>query len=228
MGALALAAALMTCIGGTTASTQNQIVVHGAYSGSHLQLTVHSDRLIVNGWMAEARPAGCRFGRYREVAVCNLADAGSIELSMGPSGDMVEVLDPLPLPLTVRLGDGSDRFIGNNEVDTCYPEGSRRNRCIGRGGDDICITGSRNSDCVGGGGNDYCKHGAGSDGCWGGPGDDVCLMGPGQDGCHGGSGNDRLYGGASRDRLYGEGGRDHCDGGRGWGRSQTCEAGPRR
>lgn len=218
----------MLSIGGTTASTRGQIVVHGAHSGSHLQLSVHGSHLVVDGWMARAQPAGCRFRRHREIAICNLADAGSVELDMGPSADMVKVLDPLPAPLTVRLGDGSDKFIGNNEVDTCYPEGSRRNRCVGGGGNDICITGSQNSDCVGGPGNDYCKHGAGSDGCWGGPGQDVCLMGAGHDGCHGGGGNDRLYGGPSSDRLYGEGGRDHCDGGRGWGRSQTCEAGPRR
>ncbi|HWM64457.1 MAG TPA: hypothetical protein VNP96_10780 [Solirubrobacterales bacterium] len=218
----------MLCFGGATASTQNQIVVYGAHSGSQLQLSVNGSHLVVEGWMARARPAGCRFSRYRHVATCNLAEAGSIELSMGPSGDMVEVLDPLPVPLTVRLGHGSDKFIGNDEVDTCYPEGSRRNRCIGGGGNDICITGSRNSDCVGGPGNDYCQHGAGSDGCWGGPGRDVCLMGAGHDGCHGEGGNDRLYGGSSSDRLYGGGGRDHCDGGRGWGRSQSCESGPRR
>jgi len=226
--ALVAALLLALCLGSPAASTQDRIVVHGAHSGTHLRLTVRGAHLVVRGWMARARPAGCHFRRYRLIAVCHLAGAGSIELDMGPSGDMVEVLDRLPVPLTVYLGHGSDKFIGNGERDTCYPQGSRRNRCIGRGGNDVCITGSKNSDCVGGRGNDYCKHGTGSDGCWGGPGRDVCLMGPGHDGCHGGGGNDRLYGGSSSDRLYGGAGRDHCDGGAGWGRSQTCEAGPRR
>ena len=68
------------------------------------------------------------------------------------------------------------RLMPNGEPDTCYSEGSRRNRCVGGGGPDICITGDQNSDCVGGPGDDLCVHGSGSDGCWGGPGDDVCRM----------------------------------------------------
>lgn len=147
---------------------------------------------------------------------------------MGPSGDFVRVVDRMPFPLTVYLGAGSDKFIGNAERDTCYPGAARRNRCVGGPNDDVCITGPRNSDCVGGPGDDYCRHGTGSDGCWGGPGNDVCIMGPGQDGCHGGPGNDRLYGGAQPDQLYGGRGHDYCNGQSGWGKSHACDAGPRR
>jgi len=226
--ALALATVLVLAAFGASANPRGQIVVHGAASGSHLTLNVEGKRLVVRGLMARAQPSGCRLRRDRRVAVCRLAGAGSIVVDMGPSGDFVEVEDPLPVPLTVYLGDGSDKFIGNAERDTCYSEGARRNRCVGGPGNDICITGQQNSDCVGGAGNDYCKHGAGSDGCWGGPGRDVCIMGPGQDGCHGEGGRDFLYGGPSPDRLYGGSGRDHCDGGGGWGKSQGCERGPRR
>jgi Ca2+-binding RTX toxin-like protein len=222
-----LAAALVLALFCAPATPQGQIVVHGAASGSHLQLSVSGGDLVVSGWMARRAGSGCRLA-HRNLAVCPLRGAGGVEVDMGPSGDFVEVLDRLPVPLTVRLGDGSDKFIGNGEPDTCYSEGARRNRCVGRGGDDICITGQMNSDCVGGPGNDYCKHGAGSDGCWGGPGRDICIMGPGQDGCHGGGGRDKLYGGPSPDKLYGGGGRDHCDGGPGWGYSIECETGPGR
>ena len=203
-------------------------MVSGADSGSHLRLTVSGENIMVDGYMAPGRPTGCRVTRERLLAVCPLAGVSEIEVDMGPSGDMVEVLDRLPIPLTVYLGNGSDKFIGNGERDTCYPQGARRNRCVGGGGNDICITGPRNSDCVGGPGNDFCKHETGSDGCWGGPGQDVCLMGSGQDGCHGDGGNDRLYGGPSPDQLYGGPGFDYCNGGPGWGRSHTCETGPRR
>lgn len=229
-GALTLAAALalVLCFGGAVASPQERIVVYGTDSGSHLKLSVRGAHIVVDGWMAPAQPTGCRFERYRRVAVCPLAGSAAVELNMGPSGDMVEVLDPLPVPLTAYLGDGSDKFIGNDEPDTCYSQGSRRNRCIGGGGDDICITGQQNSDCVGGPGDDYCETGAGSDGCWGGPGRDICRMGPGQDGCHGEGGRDQLFGGSSSDRLYGGDGFDHCDGGPDWGHSEACEAGPRR
>jgi hypothetical protein len=223
-----LAAALVLALFSAPATPQGQVVVHGAASGSHLRLSMEGSRLVVRGKMAHAQPTGCRFQRYRMVAVCPLRHVGRIEVDMGPSGDFVRVRDPLPRPLTVYLGDGSDKFIGNDERDTCYSEGARRNRCVGGGGNDVCITGQRNSDCVGGPGNDYCKHGAGSDGCWGGPGRDVCIMGPGQDGCHGGGGRDWLFGGPSADKLYGGRDRDHCDGGPGWGYSLRCETGPRR
>jgi Ca2+-binding RTX toxin-like protein len=225
---LALAAALVLTLGCASASPQGQVVVHGADSSSHLELSVRGGNLVVHGWMAPKAGDGCRLAHHRNLAVCRLAGAGGIEVDMGPSGDIVEVAEPLPLPLTVHLGDGSDKFIGSGEDDTCYSEGARRNRCIGGGGDDICITGEQNSDCVGGAGDDYCQTGAGSDGCWGGPGDDVCRMGPGQDGCHGEGGHDELFGGPSADQLYGGEGYDACDGLPGWGRSHECETGPGR
>lgn len=225
---LALAAALVLTLGCASASPQGQVVVHGANSGSHLELSMSGNNLIVHGWMGPKAGAGCRLRHHRNLAICPLARAGGVEVDMGPSGDLVEVLDKLPVPLTIHLGDGSDKFIGNGEPDTCYSEGARRNRCIGGPGNDICITGNQNSDCVGDGGNDYCQTGAGSDGCWGGPGDDVCRMGPGQDGCHGEGGHDELFGGPSADQLYGGEGYDACDGLPGWGRSHECETGPGR
>lgn len=212
----------------TVATPASTIVIFGADSGSTLTLSTKGDAIVVKGRMARRDQPGCRFTRGHRVAVCSTRNADSIEIQMGPSGDFVQVADQLPLPLTIYLGDGSDKFIGNGERDTCYPGGNRRNRCVGGGNDDICITGQQNSDCVGGPGNDYCRHGDGSDGCWGGPGNDICVMGPGQDGCHGEEGNDRLYGGAQPDQLYGGPGYDYCDGGPGWGKSHECDAGPRR
>ena len=138
---LALAAALVLTLGCASASPQGQVVVHGATSGSHLELSMRGGNLVVHGWMGPKAGAGCRLAHHRNLAVCRLAGAGGIEVDMGPSGDFVEVTERLPVPLTVHLGDGSDKFIGNGEPDTCYSEGARRNRCIGGGGDDICITG---------------------------------------------------------------------------------------
>lgn len=224
---IVLAAIALLALPGA-ASTTERIVVYGAASGSHLKVSTSGSNIVVKGIMAQARPQGCRFIRGHHAAVCPIGGADAIELDMGPSGDFVEVLDRMPFPLTAHLGSGEDKFIGNAEKDFCYPEGTRRNRCIGEGGDDVCITGSLNSDCVGGSGDDYCKTSTGSDGCWGNDGDDVCYMGPGQDGCHGEAGNDRLYGEHDPDQLYGGEGFDYCDGGPGVGFSHTCEAGPRR
>jgi Ca2+-binding RTX toxin-like protein len=223
--ALALAALLVAPVAATPAG---KVVLYGADSGAHLTLTTSGDRVVVEGALSGAHPHGCWQRSDRMKAVCPTQRATGIEVVMGPSGDFVEVADPMPLPLTAYLGDGSDKFIGNAENDTCFSEGSRRNRCVGGPGNDVCITGIDNSDCVGGPGDDYCRHQNGSDGCWGGPGDDICVMGPGQDGCHGEGGNDRLYGGRSPDQLYGGAGWDYCDGQAGWGKSHECDAGPRK
>jgi hypothetical protein len=203
------------------------ILIRGADSGSHLRLTVSGGELLVNGHLTAEAPNGCRLARGYGAASCRLAEASSIVVEMGSANDKVTVLDPLPVPLTAYLGSGSDKLIGDAEADTCYPQGSPRNRCIGGAGDDTCVSGPVNTDCVGGPGDDYCETRDGSDGCWGGPGRDECLMGDGQDGCHGDAGNDRLFGGASPDQLYGGGGIDYCDGGPGLGQSRECEAGPR-
>lgn len=224
VGVLSVLALLATPAVATPAS---KIVIFGAHSGATLSLGTKGGKILVKGNLAERHQPGCRFVRGHRVAVCT-SRASAIELKMGPSGDFVRVKERLPVPLTIYLGAGSDKFIGHGERDTCFPGAARRNRCIGGGGNDVCITGPRNSDCVGGPGDDYCRHGTGSDGCWGGPGNDVCVMGPGQDGCHGEEGNDHLYGGAQPDQLYGGPGRDFCDGQRGWGKSHTCDAGPRR
>ena len=225
--AVGVLAALALLAAPTVATPAGQIVIFGSHSGSTLTLSTKGGRVVVKGRMARHAPVGCHLTHGHRVAVCPTGGASEIELEMGPSGDFVKVANRLPIPLTVHLGAGSDKFVGNAERDVCYSEGSRRNRCIGGPNNDACITGNRNSDCVGGPGDDYCHHGDGSDGCWGGPGDDVCIMGAGQDGCHGGPGNDRLYGGSSPDQLYGGSGADYCNGGPGWGKSHTCDAGPR-
>jgi Ca2+-binding RTX toxin-like protein len=217
------------CFFGLTGSASPRsgiIVIRGSDSGSHLRLTISGSQLFVNGQLTGERPVGCRLARGYNGAACRLEEATSVIVEMGPSGDKIEVLDPLPVPLTAYLGSGSDKLIGNAEADTCYPQGSARNRCVGGGGDDICIAGPSNTDCVGDSGNDYCKMDGGSDGCWGGPGRDECLMGDGNDGCHGEGGDDRLFGGPSSDQLYGGEGFDYCDGGPGVGHSHECEAGP--
>lgn len=220
LAALALAGAFATSSG----AGGHKILLRGPNSSSHLRISRQGRDLVVQG-NGVTSPQGC-VGGGRNGLTCPLAGAIRLEIQMGPQEDKVEVLDPLPIPVTVRLGNGSDKFLGNDEEDTCYGEGAKRNRCYGYGGDDVCITGPRNSDCLGGLGNDYCRHSTGSDGCWGGPGDDICVMGPGKDGCHGEGGDDKLYGGPDPDQLYGGAGTDYCDGGPGVGYSHTCELGP--
>jgi len=176
LAALTAAGALLLALGPASASPRGEIVVRGAASGSHLELSLAGGNLVVHGWMARAAGAGCRLTHHRTLAVCRLRDAGGIEVDMGPSGDFVEVLDRLPVPLTVHLGDGSDKFIGNGERDTCYSEGARRNRCVGGPGDDVCVMGP---------GQDGCHGEAGKDELYGGPSADQLYGGGGYDRCDG-------------------------------------------
>jgi hypothetical protein len=226
LGAVVASVAIAVLVLPQPAAPAGEVSIQGAATGSHLRLSLSEGDLLVSGPMDPAATSGCDFGRRGGEALCRLAGVERIELTMGAGEDHVDVLEPLPVPLTVHLGGGSDKFIGSEEPDACYSEGAMRNRCIGNGGDDVCVTGQLNSDCVGGEGDDVCVHGAGSDGCWGGPGDDVCSMGPGEDGCHGGPGNDRLYGDTGADQLYGGPGFDYCDGGPSRGGSRGCESGP--
>lgn len=225
-----LAIALVLLAIPSAATTARKIVIYGSSKGSTLTLSKkhHGRLIVVKGRMARQHPRGCRFTKGHRKAVCRTRGVQRIELQMGRHGDLVRVAEKMPFPLVVYLGPGSDKFVGNAERDFCFPGGSRRNRCVGRGNNDVCITGNRNSDCVGGGGPDYCRHGNGSDGCWGGRGNDICIMGRGEDGCHGGPGRDRLYGGPQPDQLYGGRGFDYCNGQRGWGKSHGCNTGPRR
>jgi len=197
-------------------------VIHGAETGTHLRLSISGGDLLVTGPMAEASE-GCQRVAGEDAASCPLSQVGQVEVETGPSDDKVEVLSRLPVPLIAYLGAGSDKLIGNGEPDSCHPQGTPRNRCIGAGGNDVCIAAPVNTDCIGGPGDDYCRTSDGSDGCWGGPGSDLCSMGAGQDGCHGEAGNDRLYGGPGADQLYGGAGYDLCDGGAGLGQTHGCE-----
>jgi hypothetical protein len=212
----------------SAATPARKIVIYGAESGSRLTLSKRHHKILVEGNMARRHPRGCHFTRGHRRALCSVGNIHLIEIQMGRSGDFVRIARKMPVPVSVYLGPGRDKFVGNSERDFCFPGGARRNRCVGGPNNDVCVTGNRNSDCVGGPGNDYCRHGRGSDGCWGGRGNDICIMGPGEDGCHGGPGRDRLYGGRGADQLYGGPGADYCNGQRGWGKSHHCDAGPRR
>jgi Ca2+-binding RTX toxin-like protein len=221
------AAALLLLIVAGPAAPEGRIVIHGAEAGTHLRLSLSGGDLIVTGPMAEATE-GCELAPGNGAATCPLGNVGQVEVETGPANDKVEVLEKLPVPLIAYLGAGSDKLIGSGEADSCHPQGTPRNRCIGEGGNDVCIAAPVNTDCVGGPGNDYCKTSDGSDGCWGGPGNDYCSMGAGQDGCHGEAGDDRLYGGPGGDQLYGGEGSDLCDGEEGLGKARECELRPRR
>src|SRR4051794_22930488 len=107
----------------TVATPAGQIVIYGSQKGSTLTLSARGSKIVVKGRMAHRRSIGCHFKR-RHLAVCPTRSASRLEVQMGPGGDLVKVADRLPMTLTVRLGHGSDKFIGNGERDVCFPRGA--------------------------------------------------------------------------------------------------------
>src|SRR3954454_13587085 len=106
-----VAATVAACLAmAGSAAPAGTIVIRGADSGSTLRLSVRGNHLQVKGLLARGGQEGCRVLR-RTKATCSLRGAGSVELRMGSSGDMVEVLDRLPVPLTAYLGGGSDKIV---------------------------------------------------------------------------------------------------------------------
>ena len=95
------------------------------------------------------------------------------------------------MPLTVHLGAGSDKFLGNDEPDTCYSQGPNATAASASAATTSASPGSRTATAsaaratttAGTGGQRRLLRR---------PGNDVCNMGGGRDGCHGGPGNDRL------------------------------------
>ena len=173
-------------VAGSDAPSQGPIMIRTADSGSHLRLAIRGTQLLVHGHMARTQPVGCRFSRGRSAATCALRSASAVVVEMGPSDDKIEVLDPLPVPLTAYLGSGSDKLIGNAEADQ---------------------TSAGSDGCWGGPGPDVCRMGRGQDGCHGEAGDDRLYGGPAGDQLYGGKGSDYCDGGP------GVGYSHHCESG---------------
>src|SRR5690349_12350536 len=74
----------------SAATPAGKIVIYGAHPGSTLTLLTKGKRIVIKGRMAHRKPRACRFTRGHRVAVCTRR-ASSIEIRMGPSGDLVRV-----------------------------------------------------------------------------------------------------------------------------------------
>ncbi len=98
-------------------------------------------RALVNGHLTAEGPSGCQPTHGYGAASCRLAEACSVVIEMGSSNDKIEVARSAAgaahrLP---RLWVGqADR---QRRVGHLLSAGHPRNRCIGNGGDDVCISG---------------------------------------------------------------------------------------
>jgi len=108
--------------------------------------------------------------RREEDLLCEAAPIAGFEVNSGAGNDSVVIGRLVPVPATLRGGEG----------------------------DDVLIGGAASDKLIGGPGNDELNGRGGNDVLQGGPGDDVLIGGPGNDILEGGPGKNTLVGGPGR------------------------------
>jgi Ca2+-binding RTX toxin-like protein len=99
-----------------------------------------------------------------EILSCEATAIAGFEINTGAGNDTVTLGRTVPVPATIRGGEG----------------------------DDVLTGGAGNDKLIGGPGNDELNGRGGDDELLGGPGDDVLIGGPGEDRLFGGSGHNTL------------------------------------
>ncbi|HEY0276888.1 MAG TPA: hypothetical protein VGC32_01340 [Solirubrobacterales bacterium] len=111
--------------------------------------------------------------RTPEDLVCEAAPIAGFEVNTGAGNDSVVMGARVPVPATIRGGEGNDVLVGGAAADKL----------------------------IGGPGNDELNGRGGNDALIGGPGDDVLIGGPGNDILQGGPGHNTLVGGAGKNVI---------------------------
>lgn len=105
--------------------------------------------------------------------ICEATPVAGFEINTGAGNDYVALGKTVPVPATIRGGEGNDVLIG----------------------------GAGNDKLIGGPGNDELNGRGGNDLLIGGPGDDTLIGGPGDDVLRGGPGHNILIGGPGKNTL---------------------------
>jgi Ca2+-binding RTX toxin-like protein len=109
-------------------------------------------------------------GKRPEALLCEAAAIAGFEINTGVGDDTVTLGATVPVPATIRGGEGADVLTGGAGNDKLIG-GPGNDELTGRGGDDLLI---------GGAGNDTLNGGAGDDTLRGGLGGNVLIGGPGK------------------------------------------------
>jgi hypothetical protein len=109
--------------------------------------------------------------------VCDAPAIGSFEVNAGSGDDQVWVAPNVPIPVTMRGGEGRDRLTGGGGPDKLVG-GSGNDRLTGQRGDDALYGGIGADVLIGGPGADLLRGGAGRDSLRGGPGENSLRDAP--------------------------------------------------
>ncbi|WP_241194031.1 calcium-binding protein [Pseudomonas synxantha] len=139
-----------------------------------------------------------------------------LEIHTNGGDDDVSMADDLELPVSVKLGNGNDRFKAGGGRINAYGGAGNDTLTLGRGvayaegndGDDSITAGTGYSVMYGGNGNDKLRAGSGGSYMDGGSGNDRLEGGSGHNVMNGGKGDDVLIGGKGSNTLYSGRGSD--------------------
>jgi Ca2+-binding RTX toxin-like protein len=107
-----------------------------------------------------------------EDLLCEAAPIAGFEVNTGAGDDSVVIGRLVPVPATIRGGEGDDVLTGGAAADKLIG-GPGNDELNGRGGNDVLIGGSGDDTLIGGPGNDILQGGTGHNTLVGGPGKNV-------------------------------------------------------
>jgi Ca2+-binding RTX toxin-like protein len=105
-----------------------------------------------------------------EALLCEASPIAGFEINTGAGDDTVTLGRTVPVPATIRGGEGNDVLTGGAGADKLIG-GPGDDELIGRGGDDLLVGGPGNDTLLGGPGDDILR---------GGPGANIEVGGPGK------------------------------------------------
>jgi Ca2+-binding RTX toxin-like protein len=111
-------------------------------------------------------------GKRPEALLCEAAAIAGFEINTGVGDDTVTLGATVPVPATIRGGEGADVLTGGNGADKLIG-GPGNDELVGRGGNDLLIGGAGNDTLVGGPGDDTLRGGLGQNSLVGGPGKNI-------------------------------------------------------
>ncbi len=110
--------------------------------------------------------------KLQEDLLCEAAPIAGFEINTGAGNDSVVIGRLVPVPATIRGGEGDDVLVGGAAADKLIG-GPGNDELNGRGGNDVLIGGAGDDTLIGGPGNDILQGGTGHNTLVGGPGKNV-------------------------------------------------------
>jgi Ca2+-binding RTX toxin-like protein len=107
--------------------------------------------------------------KVQEDLLCEATPIAGFEVNTGAGNDSVVMGRLVPVPATIRGGEGDDVLVGGAAADKLIG-GPGNDELNGRGGNDVLIGGSGDDTLIGGPGNDILQGGPGHNTVVGGPG----------------------------------------------------------